>query len=99
MNTEPRALSSATGVSADDKVAVAMAHELRTPLTTIRSVTEILQDNPDLPPAERAEFLVMLAAATDRLQRTVDGMLRASTTGSDRWCVETADLLRPLTPA
>ena len=81
----------------DDGVAVAIAHELRTPLTTIRSVTEILQDNPDLPEAQRAAFLAMLAADTDRLQRTIDRMLRASTAGRDRWCVETADLLRPLT--
>ena len=81
----------------DDEIAVAMAHELRTPLTTIRSVTEILQDNPDLPEAQRAAFLAMLAADTDRLQRTIDRMLRASTAGRDRWCVETTDLLRPLT--
>ena len=37
---------------------VAFAHELRTPLTTIRSVSEILRDNPELPEAQRSRFLM-----------------------------------------
>ena len=81
-----------------DAVITAVAHELRTPLTTIRSISEILQDNPDLTPDQRDQFLGALVQESERLQRSIDRMLEASSANPDRWCVETARL-QALTPA
>ena len=84
-----------------DAVITAVAHELRTPLTTIRSISEILQDNPDLTPDQRDQFLGALVQESERLQRSIDRMLEASSANPDRWCVETARLrtLAPASPA
>ena len=68
-----------------------MAHELRTPLTTIRSVAEILRDNPDLPAPQREAFVAMLVEDADRLQQTVERVLSSSSAGRGRWCVDMDD--------
>lgn len=78
----------------DDEAVVAIAHELRTPLTTIRSVAEILQDNPDLTAVQRDAFVAMLAEESSRLDRTIDRMLLSSTNGRNWWCVDVAGLRR-----
>jgi len=65
-----------------------IAHELRTPLTSIRSIAEILRDNPELPEAQRQAFVAVLADETERLQETVERALASSSAGSDRWCVD-----------
>lgn len=53
----------------------AVSHELRTPLTSLRHVTELLQEDDALPPAERAAFYDALARNTDRLHRLVESLL------------------------
>ena len=68
----------------------AIAHELRTPLTTIRSLSEILQDNPDISSEQRDEFVRALNAECLRMQQAVDRLLAASSANPHRWCVEAA---------
>lgn len=50
-------------------------HELKTPLTTIRSVSEILRDFPELSAEERQEFLRLLLQENERLLGAVDRLL------------------------
>lgn len=51
------------------------AHQLRTPLTAIRSLSEIVRDNPGLSPAERRRFLTLVVDESRRLDRAIDGVL------------------------
>lgn len=51
-------------------------HELKTPLTSIRSLSEILLDCPDLDDAERRRFLGLLLAENERLAAVVERLLR-----------------------
>ncbi|HZD26266.1 MAG TPA: ATP-binding protein, partial [Alphaproteobacteria bacterium] len=53
----------------------AVSHELRTPLTSIRSFSEILVDNPELPRAEAERYLSIIASETERLTRLLDEIL------------------------
>jgi uncharacterized protein YjiS (DUF1127 family) len=50
-------------------------HALRTPLTSIRSFSEIVRDNPELSPAERAAFLGIVIDETERLEQTIERVL------------------------
>ncbi len=47
------------------------ATPLRSPLMAIRSSAEILRDNPDLTPAQRARFVAILIAEEQRLERLI----------------------------
>jgi Na+/proline symporter/signal transduction histidine kinase len=58
----------------DDFIAT-VTHELKTPLTSVRSLTEILHDNPDLEPAKRKEFLTIIVKETERLSRLISQVL------------------------
>lgn len=51
------------------------AHALRTPLTSIRSFSEILRDNPDLPRVTRERFLGIVIAESERLDLAIGRML------------------------
>ena len=61
----------------DDFVAT-VNHELRTPLASIRAFSEILRDHPDLPHAERLDFLRIVVAETERLTRLINQLLDLS---------------------
>lgn len=50
-------------------------HELRTPLASMRSLSEIMRDYPDISEEERRQFIDMLLAENERLSRTVDRLL------------------------
>lgn|GEM_PF-5137425 len=52
-----------------------LEHELRTPLAAIRAIGEILRDEPDLAPAERAALLDALLVEQARLGRTLEALL------------------------
>ncbi|MDJ0950667.1 MAG: sensor histidine kinase [Alphaproteobacteria bacterium] len=52
-----------------------VSHELRTPLTSIRSFSEILQDNEDLGQAERRKFLDIIIKESERLTRLIGQIL------------------------
>ena len=61
-----------------------VSHELRTPLTIVGGFAETLQD-PDVPPAKRAEFARTIFANTQRMQRIVDELLDLSRIESGHW--------------
>ena len=61
----------------DDFVAT-VSHELRTPLTAIRTFSQILRDNPDLEPAERARQLGIVIKESERLTRLINQILDIS---------------------
>ncbi len=52
-----------------------VTHELRTPLTSIRALAEILQDDAELPQAQRQRFIDIIVAETERLTRLVNQVL------------------------
>ena len=52
-----------------------VTHELRTPLTSIRALTEMMRDEPDMPTSQRREFLDIMVAETERLSRLVGQVL------------------------
>jgi len=51
------------------------ADALRTPLTSIRSFSEIVHDNPNLSPEERAAFLEIVIQESERLERAIAAIL------------------------
>ena len=52
-----------------------VTHELRTPLTSIRSFSEILLDEADLPVDERMKFLSIIVKEAERLTRLINQVL------------------------
>jgi signal transduction histidine kinase len=52
-----------------------VTHELRTPLTSIRALSELMQDDADMPTAQRQQFLGIIVAETERLSRLVNQVL------------------------
>jgi signal transduction histidine kinase len=52
-----------------------VTHELRTPLTSIRALAELMLDDPDMPEAQRLQFLGIVVAETERLSRLVNQVL------------------------
>lgn len=53
-----------------------VAHELKTPLTGIRAATELLMDEEDdMPPAMKAQFLKNMLQDSDRLSRLINNIL------------------------
>ena len=52
-----------------------VTHELRTPLTSIRALSEMMADDPDMPAAQRQQFLHIINAETERLSRLVNQVL------------------------
>jgi signal transduction histidine kinase len=67
-----------------DEFVSTVSHELRTPLTSIRSFTEILHDNPQLPAAERERFLGIVTKEAERLTRLISQVLDVSRLESGR---------------
>jgi len=79
----------------DDFVAT-VNHELRTPLASIRAFSEILRDQPQLPNAERLEFLRIIVTESERLTRLINQLLdlsRIEATGALPSMVATTDLV------
>lgn len=52
-----------------------VAHEIRTPLTSIRALSEIVYDNPDMEIEEREHFLGTVVKESDRLSRLINQVL------------------------
>ncbi len=74
----------------DDFIAT-VSHELRTPLTSIRSFSEILLDNPELPAEQQRHFVDIIARESQRLTRLIDDVLDLSKIESGRMEWEVAD--------
>jgi len=53
----------------------AVSHEFRTPLTSLQHVTELLDEDDDLPPERRKSFYSSLGRNTERLRRLVESLL------------------------
>jgi two-component system sensor histidine kinase SenX3 len=58
----------------------AVTHELKTPVASIRLYLQTLQSR-DIDEAKRLEFYNVMLADSDRLQNTIEQVLRAGTTG------------------
>ncbi len=52
-----------------------VTHELRTPLTSIRALSELMRDDPDMSIVQRQQFLDIVVAETERLSRLVNQVL------------------------
>lgn len=53
-----------------------VSHEFKTPVSSLRGTVELLRDDDDMPPEQRARFLDNALADLDRLSRLVGGLLR-----------------------
>ncbi|BBM69817.1 sensor histidine kinase [Rhodothermus marinus] len=58
-----------------DEFISTITHELRTPLTSIRAFSEIMHANPNLPEAQRQEFLGIIIKEAERLTRLINQVL------------------------
>jgi signal transduction histidine kinase len=78
----------------DDFVST-VSHELRTPLTSIRSFSEILQDNPDLNQIDRGKFLNIVVKETERLTRLINQILNLAKieAGQADWQMRDLDMV------
>ena len=52
-----------------------VTHELRTPLTSIRALTELMRDEPDMDSDQRQQFLGLVVVESERLSRLVNQVL------------------------
>ncbi len=72
----------------------AVAHKLLAPFTSIRSFSEILSDNPELPLEQRSSFLAIAIKESERLTRLIQQIIDLSKLRSDRaeWHIEDVDV-------
>ena len=52
-----------------------VTHELRTPLTSIRALSELMRDEPDMETEQRQQFLGLVVGESERLSRLVNQVL------------------------
>ena len=78
-----------------------VSHELRTPLTSIRALSEILHDNPDLDRDERVRFLGIVIKEAERLTRLINQVLDLAKieSGMAEWHVDAVDIRDVITDA
>lgn len=58
-----------------DEFLYTVTHELRTPVTSIRAMSEIVNDNDDMDPEQRREFLGRIVRETERLSHLITQVL------------------------
>ncbi len=58
-----------------DELISTVTHELRTPLTSIRAMSDILHDNPDLDVQQRQRFLEIILQESERLTEVVEDVI------------------------
>ena len=58
-----------------DEFLSTVTHELRTPLTSVRALSEILHDTPDMELEKRQEFLATIIKESERLTRLINQVL------------------------
>jgi Na+/proline symporter/nitrogen-specific signal transduction histidine kinase len=80
--------------SMKDEFVSTVSHELRTPLTAIRSLSEILYDNPQMDKKKRQEFLGNVVKETERLTRLTNQVLDMAKieSGFAKWVKEKVEL-------
>ena len=71
-----------------------VTHELRTPLTSIRALSELMADDLEMPQQQRAQFLRIITAETERLSRLVNQVLDMAKieAGHAQWHTSDVDL-------
>jgi signal transduction histidine kinase len=52
-----------------------VTHELRTPLTSIRALSELMRDDPEMSLEQRQHFMAIIVSETERLSRLVNQVL------------------------
>ena len=84
-----------------DEFVSTVTHELRTPLTSVRAFSEILRDNPVLPPEERRQFLDIIVKESERLTRLINQVLDLAKieSGTAVWTREQVDLTQVIEEA
>jgi len=72
-----------------------VTHELRTPLTSIRALSELMVDDPEMDAAQRQQFLGIVVAETERLSRLVNQVLDMAKieSGQGEWRTGPVDLV------
>jgi len=77
-----------------DEFMSTVSHELRTPLTSIRSFSEILQDDPDMDAEQRSAFLGIIVSESERLTRLINQVLDLAKieAGRMQWHIRDLDL-------
>jgi Na+/proline symporter/nitrogen-specific signal transduction histidine kinase len=76
-----------------DEFISTVTHELRTPLTSVRSISEILYDNPDMDAAQQKSFLRIIIKESERLTRLIVQVLdfQKIESGSMEWEISRTD--------
>jgi len=71
-----------------------VTHELRTPLTSIRALSELMRDDPDMPVEQRQAFFDIIVAEAERLSRLVNQVLDMAKieAGAAEWHTTEVDL-------
>jgi Na+/proline symporter/signal transduction histidine kinase len=71
-----------------------VTHELRTPLTSIRALSEILHDDPELERPQRVKFLDIIIKESERLTRLINQVLDLAKieSGNAEWRSSELDL-------
>ncbi|MGF1560641.1 MAG: ATP-binding protein [Geminicoccaceae bacterium] len=78
-----------------DEFLSTVTHELRTPLTSIRALTELMYDEPDMDLEQRREFLGIVIRESERLTRLINQVLDIAKIEAGRmdWQSERFDLV------
>lgn len=76
-----------------------VTHELRTPLTSIRAMTELMLDDPNMEEEQRLEFLSIVVSEAERLSRLVNQVLDMAKieAGHAEWHNSNVDILELVT--
>jgi signal transduction histidine kinase len=71
-----------------------VTHELRTPMTSLKALSKILLDKPNITPEKRADFLKIMVSETERITRLVNQVLDIEKlqSGKYEWNMEILDL-------
>jgi Na+/proline symporter/nitrogen-specific signal transduction histidine kinase len=78
-----------------DEFMSSVTHELRTPLTAIRSLSELMRDDPKLKLEDRKRFLAIIVSESERLSRLVNQVLDMAKieSGHAQWHDSDVDLV------
>jgi Na+/proline symporter/nitrogen-specific signal transduction histidine kinase len=71
-----------------------VTHELRTPLTSIRALSEMLHEDPQMELADRSRFMAIIVSETERLTRLINQILEMAKLESGRaeWTTVEVDI-------
>lgn len=84
-----------------DEFLSTVTHELRTPLTSIRALTELMYDDPEMTDDQRKEFLEVVIKESERLTRLINQVLDTAKieAGKMEWNIQRLDLRDPVRQA